>query len=622
MRAFTSVGLVLSALRGIVACPVTSNPAIDDFVTSESAVSIHKLLCNVGSDGCEAAGVAAGIVVASPSKSDPDYWYTWTRDSALVFKTIVEEFASGNYDASLQKKIEEYVVSQAKLQGVSNPSGSLVDGSGLGEPKFYVDLTQFTGAWGRPQRDGPPLRAIAMSQYAKWLIDNGYPKTAQEVVWPVIRNDLYYTAQYWNQTGFDLWEEVSGASFFTTISQYRALVEGSNLAAQLQTTCKACDEIAPHILCFVQSYWSNSGYVISNTQNNAGRSGKDGNSILGSIHSYDPRLGCDATTFQPCSDKALSNHKAVTDSFRSWPINNGVPQGTAVAVGRYIEDVYYNGNPWYLLTLAAAEQLYDAVAVWKAQGSVTVTSISLGFFKDLVPSVATGTYQNGTTTYDSIVDAAFTYADGYLNIVKTYMHTDGSLPEQFSKSDGTPLGARDLTWSYSAFLTAAAARSQAHSPQFGWLATTPKLPSSCSALTADGAYVSASAVSFPASQTPGGTETITSSAPEPTSTVCLHRVTFNAVVATVWGDSIKVVGSISELGSWNPANAKPLSADAYTDSNPLWKATISVPAGSSFTYKFIKVNDAGAVTWESDPNRSYSASTQCSSTGTAGGNWQ
>lgn len=68
-----------------------------------------------------------------------------------------------------------------------------------------------------------------------------------------------------NQTGFDLWEEVSGASFFTTISQYRALVEGSTLAAQLQTTCEACDEIAPHVLCFLQSYWSNQGYVISNS---------------------------------------------------------------------------------------------------------------------------------------------------------------------------------------------------------------------------------------------------------------------------------------------------------------------------------------------------------------------
>ncbi|MBE3046994.1 hypothetical protein IMZ48_31605 [Candidatus Bathyarchaeota archaeon] len=36
-----------------------------------------------------------------------------------------------------------------------------------------------------------------MMSYAKWLVANGYPATAQETVWPVIRNDLYYTAQYW-----------------------------------------------------------------------------------------------------------------------------------------------------------------------------------------------------------------------------------------------------------------------------------------------------------------------------------------------------------------------------------------------------------------------------------------
>ncbi|MBE3046995.1 hypothetical protein IMZ48_31610 [Candidatus Bathyarchaeota archaeon] len=69
-----------------------------------------------------------------------------------------------------------------------------------------------------------------------------------------------------NNTGFDLWEEVSGASFFTTISQYRALVEGSALASELQTTCEACDAIAPHVLCFLQSYWSNEGYIISNSK--------------------------------------------------------------------------------------------------------------------------------------------------------------------------------------------------------------------------------------------------------------------------------------------------------------------------------------------------------------------
>lgn len=60
-----------------------------------------------------------------------------------------------------------------------------------------------------------------MITYSNWLIDNGYQSTAKDIVWPVIRNDLNYVAQYWNQTGFDLWEEVNGSSFFTTASQHR-----------------------------------------------------------------------------------------------------------------------------------------------------------------------------------------------------------------------------------------------------------------------------------------------------------------------------------------------------------------------------------------------------------------
>ena len=40
-----------------------------------------------------------------------------------------------------------------------------------------------------------------------------------------------------NSTGFDLWEEVSGSSFFTINAQHRALVEGSALAAQLGKSC-------------------------------------------------------------------------------------------------------------------------------------------------------------------------------------------------------------------------------------------------------------------------------------------------------------------------------------------------------------------------------------------------
>lgn len=60
-----------------------------------------------------------------------------------------------------------------------------------------------------------------MISYANWLIDNGYKSTVQDNIWPVVRNDVNYVAQYWNETGFDLWEEVKGASFFTTAAQHR-----------------------------------------------------------------------------------------------------------------------------------------------------------------------------------------------------------------------------------------------------------------------------------------------------------------------------------------------------------------------------------------------------------------
>ena len=83
--------------------------------------------------------------------------------------------------------------------------------------------------------------------------------------------------------------------------------------------------------------------MTSNT--GGGRSGKDSNSILASIHTFDVNAGCNAVTFQPCSDKALSNLKVYVDSFRSvYGINNGIAADAAVAVGRYPEDVYFNGN--------------------------------------------------------------------------------------------------------------------------------------------------------------------------------------------------------------------------------------------------------------------------------------
>jgi glucoamylase len=46
--------------------------SIDSFVQTQAAISINAVLANIGTDGSKAQGVPAGIVVASPSRSDPD----------------------------------------------------------------------------------------------------------------------------------------------------------------------------------------------------------------------------------------------------------------------------------------------------------------------------------------------------------------------------------------------------------------------------------------------------------------------------------------------------------------------------------------------------------------------
>lgn len=200
-------------------------------------------------------------------------------------KMLVDEFQHGN--TALRPYIQDFLKSQAILQTVTNPSGALSSGRGLGEPKFHANITRFNGSWGRPQRDGPALRATALITYANWLLNTRNSKDTKEAkdqVWPVVLNDLNYVAQYWNQTGFDLWEEVSGSSFFTIAVQHRALVEGAAFAKRLGKKCANCESQAPNLLCFLQTFWKGD-YVVANINTQAARTGLDANTVIGSIAS-------------------------------------------------------------------------------------------------------------------------------------------------------------------------------------------------------------------------------------------------------------------------------------------------------------------------------------------------
>lgn len=134
-------------------------------------------------------------------------------------------------------------------------------------------------------------------------------------------------------------------------------------------------------------------------------------------------------------------------------------------------------QPWYLATLAVAEQLYDAIIVWKQQKFLDVTAISQPFFTVFSPGIATGTYTSSTSTYTTLVAAVQNYADSFVAVVAKYTPTGGGLAEQYSRENGSPLSAVDLTWNYAALLTTFDARQ--YIIPASWGANGLKVPTSC-----------------------------------------------------------------------------------------------------------------------------------------------
>ncbi|MET8530652.1 carbohydrate-binding module family 20 domain-containing protein [Streptomyces sp. NPDC005065] len=74
---------------------------------------------------------------------------------------------------------------------------------------------------------------------------------------------------------------------------------------------------------------------------------------------------------------------------------------------------------------------------------------------------------------------------------------------------------------------------------------------------------------------------------------------FGVNATTQLGQNIYVTGNQSALGNWNTDSALKLDPATY----PVWKLDVSMPAGTSFEYKYVRKDASGAVTWESGANR-------------------
>lgn len=361
--------------------------------------------------------VSPGMVVASPSRSNPNYYYDWVRDTSLSMKALIDYWELTG-DRKIEGMLYTWIDSETKRQNAWTLSG-------LGEPKYNVDGSGYQGPWGRPQNDGPALRAIAMMKFARLLIDSGKRDYVQRKLYfgvlpatTPIKKDLEYTAHHWREPNFEPWEEEMGLHFYNMLVQYTALSVGASFAIEMGDGGAAYfyNQQADELGRFIRSRFLNSDVgirVSASVTRGLGykTSGLDVTPLLALIHTYPYQH------LISLNDPYVKRYISVlTETFgKKFAVNRNY-RGLGVAIGRYPEDRYDGyttggkGNPWFLATIALAE--YDCVSGNR-----------------------------------SLAEAQFE---------RVLFHSDrtGQLDEQFNQDTGYMQGAFELTWSHGSFITA------------------------------------------------------------------------------------------------------------------------------------------------------------------------
>ncbi|OGV39648.1 MAG: glucoamylase [Legionellales bacterium RIFCSPHIGHO2_12_FULL_42_9] len=380
-----------------------------------------------------------GAILASPSNVSPNYYYDWIRDSAIAMDLIADWYeAYGQHEDKI--RLLNYVSWTQKIQQQTDPNpGQDI----IGEPKFNLDSTPYIGAWGRPQNDGPALRALTLIHFANVLLNNRevtyvhshlYAGGLDPHTMGAIKVDLEYIAHHWREKNYDLWEEVYGHHFFTEMVQRKALLAGAKLA-RLRHEAGAADyyeKQAQLITTHLNEYIDPENGLIRATL--IPHPGPQKNLELDSAVILGVLLGnANDTVFAANNDYIHNTFIALKKQFKTlFPIN-GSNQKT-ILFGRYPGDTYDGyrsdslGNPWFILTATMAEYNYTKAT--------------------LLPHTPENTEQ---------IEDYRTRGDDYLRLIKHYA-PNLTMKEQINLNHGEQQGAESLTWSYVAVLRAIEAR--------------------------------------------------------------------------------------------------------------------------------------------------------------------
>lgn len=411
----------------------------------------------------------AGAIVASPVLADwdpdPDYFFHWFRDSAVVVDALRLLYADRRVgDEALQhlRDFTRFSLALNRLDGraaVAAPDRrarvapdflqflredrDLARAHGdavAAETRVNPDGTLDVSRWARPQHDGPPLRALAL---LRWAAGGHLDAPLLAEVAALIRFDLDFTLRHWREPSYDIWEEESGHHYYTLRVSAAALAEG---AAWLQglggagdtAQAQRCREESQAVLSLLDGYWVNErageragertgerdathGYYRSRGLADDRLSPKalDIAVMLAAIHGLGPEARHGPA--DPRMQATLARLDALFDA--AYPINDARPAGRGPALGRYAGDVYFSGGAYYFSTLGAAEFCFRVAALGGGD--------------------ARQWFERG---------------DGYLATVRAYTPASGELSEQFDQRSGAQTSAKHLAWSYAAFISCVSAR--------------------------------------------------------------------------------------------------------------------------------------------------------------------
>ena len=266
-----------------------------------------------------------GSIIASPSKY-PNYNFHWVRDAAIVMKGIITLYNDDNQNQKYKKIMEKYI--ETELIHIQYHAG---------EPKFTIDKKPYTGEWGRPQNDGPPLRGIVCLQMLHIFQDEHVEKLHK-----IIQNDLQYTIQNIDNPCFDLWEEIYGFHLYTRLVQYKFLL---NCKKQNINHVLLTNNIIIHMKNLLNHHIGDENIFSSFTSDGKILRIYDSSVLLGLNHvDYDSEILC---FFKNVIQNYVSNMVNMFNHL--YQVNNKL---NIPFLGRYYNDTYFQGNPWIICTIA------------------------------------------------------------------------------------------------------------------------------------------------------------------------------------------------------------------------------------------------------------------------------